>query len=93
MHGAQMPDRKIWINTALTADGREICVTVKDEGPGISADLQKENVQPFITTKSSGLGMGLTISVALIEAQGGKLWHTQEGGRGAAFHFTLPISV
>ena len=93
MHGAQMPDRKIWINTALTADGREICVTVKDEGPGISAALQKEIFQPFITTKSSGLGMGLTISVALIEAQGGKLWHTQEGGQGAAFHFTLPISV
>jgi len=92
MHGAQISGGKIWISTALMSDGHEICVTVRDEGPGISATLQQEIFQPFITTKASGLGMGLTISVALIEAQGGKLWHTQEGGRGAAFHFTLPIS-
>jgi signal transduction histidine kinase len=38
------------------------------------------------------MGMGLTISRALIEANGGKLWHSQENGRGATFHFTLPIS-
>jgi C4-dicarboxylate-specific signal transduction histidine kinase len=93
MHEAQIDNGTIWINTTLTPDGRAICVTVRDEGPGVSATLQQEIFQPFITTKSSGLGMGLTISVALIEAQGGKLWHTQEGGRGAAFHFTLPISV
>jgi len=93
MQEAKIDNGTIWINTTLTPDGREVCISVKDEGPGVSATLQQEIFQPFITTKSSGLGMGLTISVALIEAQGGKLWHTQEGGRGAAFHFTLPISV
>jgi two-component system sensor kinase FixL len=37
------------------------------------------------------VGMGLTISRALIEAHGGKLWATQTAGQGATFHFTLPI--
>jgi len=91
MDEAQMTTGKIWLSTALAADGREICVSVRDEGPGISSALQQEVFQPFITTKPHGLGMGLSISRALIEANGGKLWHSQEDGRGATFHFTLPI--
>jgi two-component system sensor kinase FixL len=91
MHEATMFDGKIWISTALAADGSEVCVSVRDEGPGISADLREEVFQPFITTKSHGLGMGLSISRALIEANGGKLWHSQENGRGVTFHLTLPI--
>lgn len=92
MHEAEVNTGKIWVNTALSADGREVCVSVRDDGPGISAALQEEIFQPFITTKSHGLGMGLTISRALIEANGGKLWHSQDDGLGATFHFTLPIS-
>ena len=71
-------------------DGNQIFVNVRDEGPGINAALQQEVFQPFITTKSHSLGMGLTISRALIKANGGKLWHTQADDTGAAFHFTLP---
>ena len=92
MHGARIHKGKIWVSTSLTVDGSEICVSVRDEGPGISASLQQEIFQPFITTKPNGLGMGLTISRALIDAHDGKLWHSQEGGLGASFHFTLPIS-
>jgi len=92
MHEARITKGKIWIIVALGADGHEICIDVRDDGPGISADLQEEIFQPFITTKSHGLGMGLTISRALIEANGGKLWHSQNDGLGATFHFTLPIS-
>ena len=92
MHEATVDTGKIWVNTALSADGREVCVSVRDDGPGISAALQEEIFQPFITTKSHGLGMGLTISRALIEANGGKLWHSQDDALGATFHFTLPIS-
>jgi PAS domain S-box-containing protein len=90
MHGAQNYSGRVWVSSALSADRSEICVSVRDEGPGISADLQQEVFQPFITTKPHGLGMGLTISRALIEAHGGKLWHTQDKGPGATFHFTLP---
>lgn len=92
MHEAQIADGKICISTALAANAREICISVRDQGPGISAALQQEIFQPFITTKPHGLGMGLTISRALIEANGGKLWHSQDAGAGATFHFTLPIS-
>ncbi|MEZ7847909.1 MAG: PAS domain-containing protein [Polaromonas sp.] len=92
MHEAQITDGKIWVTTSLSADSSEVCISVRDEGPGISAALQEEVFQPLITTKSNGMGMGLTISRALIEANGGKLWHSQENGRGATFHFTLPIS-
>lgn len=91
MQAAQIPNGKIHISTALMGNGSEICFSVRDQGPGISATLQQEVFQPFITTKAHGLGMGLTISRALIEANGGKLWHTQTDGLGATFHFTLPI--
>ena len=92
MHGARKHQGKIWVSTVLKVDNSEICVSIRDEGPGISTSLQQEIFQPFITTKSNGLGMGLTISRALIESHGGKLWHSQEGGSGVTFHFTLPIS-
>jgi len=94
MQGVQMRTGTIEISTALTADGREICITVQDEGPGISDLMQQEIFQPYISTKSNGMGLGLTISRALIEAHGGKLWATQVHGHGhgAAFHFTLPTT-
>jgi PAS domain S-box-containing protein len=90
MHGAQNYNGTIWVSSALSADGSEIFVSVRDEGPGISVTLQQEVFQPFITTKPNGLGMGLTISRALIEAHGGKLWHKQDDSPGATFIFTLP---
>ena len=92
MKGVQMLNGKIEVSTALVADGREICITVQDEGPGISALMQQEIFQPYISTKTHGLGLGLTISRALIEALGGKLWATQVAGQGATFHFTLPVA-
>jgi PAS domain S-box-containing protein len=92
MQAAQSPNGKIEIKTALSDDGREIIVTVEDEGPGVNAMLLSEIFQPYISTKAHGLGLGLTISRSLIEAQGGRLWVTQAEGRGAAFHFTLPAT-
>jgi C4-dicarboxylate-specific signal transduction histidine kinase len=92
MHEAGVATGKIWISTALAADGHEVCVSVRDEGPGISTELQHEVFQPFISTKPGGLGMGLTISRALIEAHDGKLWHARSEGTGATFHFTLPLT-
>jgi signal transduction histidine kinase len=92
MKVAQIVNGKIDVSTTLAADGHEIIVTVQDEGPGISTVMQQEIFQPYISTKAHGLGLGLTISRALIEAHGGKLWATQVEGQGATFHFTLPTS-
>lgn len=67
-------------------------VTVKDNGPGLSSEVATRIFEPFFTTKPTGIGMGLAISRALTEANGGKLWLESDNGSGAAFHFTLPFA-
>lgn len=67
--------------------------TVKDSGPGISQDVIKRIFEPFFTTKPTGIGMGLAISRALIEANGGQLWLDPSNKAGATFHFTLPFAI
>ncbi|MBV5333421.1 GAF domain-containing protein, partial [bacterium] len=68
-------------------------VTIEDNGPGLDKVMAERIFDPFFTSKPDGLGLGLTISRALIEAQGGQLWVDREGDRenGAIFHFTLPF--
>ncbi len=68
-------------------------VAVSDKGDGISAENLSRVFDPFFTTKSDGLGMGLAISRSIIEAHGGRLWATSDGGAGSVFHFTLPGAV
>jgi len=65
---------------------------VRDSGTGLRADEVGKIFQPFYTTKTEGLGMGLAISRSIIEAHGGRLWAENNLDRGATFYFTLPIS-
>jgi PAS domain S-box-containing protein len=67
-------------------------VAVRDCGKGLDERALKSIFQPFYTTKPKGLGMGLAVSRALIEAHGGKLWAEPNAGPGATFHFTLPFA-
>ena len=67
-----------------------IIVVVKDSGPGFSINAIGNLFEPFFSTKTSGLGLGLVISRALVEAHGGELW--AEPGDGGIFRFTLPIA-
>jgi len=65
-------------------------VAVTDSGPGVPAELIDKVFDPFYTTKSGGLGMGLPISRTIIEAHGGRMWaELAPGGRGLTFRFTL----
>lgn len=67
-------------------------VTVCDSGKGVAdAAALKTIFQPFYTTKPTGLGMGLGISRALIEAHGGAMWAEQNPEAGISVHFTLPF--
>jgi len=67
-------------------------VTVCDSGAGVcDTGALKQMFQSFYTTKSTGLGMGLAISRALIEAHGGKMWAEQNTDAGISVHFTLPF--
>ena len=67
-------------------------MAVRDRGVGLSSDELDKIFQPFYTTKSDGLGMGLAISRSIIEAHGGRLWAENNPDRGATFYFTLPTS-
>ena len=68
----------------------EIIVTVIDNGPGFTSD-QDTMFDPFVTTKTNGLGLGLSISRSIVEAHGGRLQVSANQDNGAALTFTLPI--
>jgi two-component system sensor kinase FixL len=65
-------------------------VSVADSGPGINADIADRLFEPFATTKITGIGMGLAMSRAIVEAYDGKLWVEDGAGGGAVFRFTIP---
>lgn len=64
-------------------------VVVSDTGPGVAPDVAAQLFQPFVTTKPTGMGVGLSISRTIVEAHGGRIWVDVAPGGGAAFHFTL----
>jgi C4-dicarboxylate-specific signal transduction histidine kinase len=65
-------------------------VAVRDSGPGIDPERLERVFEAFYTTKSSGVGMGLSICRSIIDGHGGRLWAEANEPRGAAFQFTLP---
>jgi two-component system sensor kinase FixL len=66
---------------------------VIDSGPGVAADIAARLFEPLATSKHDGLGLGLSISAAIVEAHGGRLWlHTGEPGA-TEFRFSLPIEA
>ena len=71
------------------ADGG-VLVEVGDSGPGIDPANHEQVFEPFYTTKTSGVGLGLSICRSIIDGHGGKLWASANEPRGALFQFTLP---
>jgi PAS domain S-box-containing protein len=86
----ETPARQITIHSCLTADNG-IQVRVKDNGSGINESQQQKILMPFYTTKTDGMGMGLSISRSLIEAHEGSFYFNSEPQKGTTFYFTLPI--
>lgn len=70
-------------------EGDCVIVSVADTGPGISSQDVDRLFNPLFTTKSDGMGMGLSICRAIIEAHEGRLWFAQNSPRGSVFQFTL----
>lgn len=69
----------------------ELLITIKDTGKGIDSELFSRLFEKFATNSSSGTGLGLFISKAIIEAHGGRIWaENNKNGKGATFKFTLP---
>jgi PAS domain S-box-containing protein len=67
----------------------EVLVGVRDSGPGIDPEHLERVFESFYTTKPSGMGLGLSLCRAMVEAQGGRLWAEANEPRGAVFRFTL----
>jgi len=76
----------------VISNGGTVEVSVADSGPGLPANVREKLFQPFVTTKDSGMGVGLSICRSIIEAQGGRLW-LADAPVGAAFYFTLPVAA
>jgi len=70
-------------------EGTEVMVSVADTGPGINPQDIDRIFNPLFTTKSDGMGMGLSICRAIVEAHHGRLWVTPNSPCGAVFQFTL----
>ncbi|HNB68531.1 MAG TPA: ATP-binding protein [Accumulibacter sp.] len=81
--------RRLRLSTARNSDGA-IVVSVADQGAGLAEAASEKLYTPFFTTRSTGLGLGLSICRSVIEAHGGRIWHEANPGRGSTFHFTLP---
>ena len=81
--------KSLLIRTAAKPQGF-VAVTVEDTGPGVSESVAAELFQPFVTSKSSGMGIGLSICRTIVESHGGRIWFETRPGGGTAFHFTLP---
>jgi two-component system sensor kinase FixL len=82
--------RKPQINIKAKLSGKTtVVILISDNGDGIDRDLADNIFNPYITTKESGLGMGLSISRTIIEGHGGRLTLARAGPPGACFRFTL----
>ena len=82
--------RILAINSELR-DAHDILITVKDSGPGIDPQNIDRIFDRFFTTKSNGMGMGLSICRSIVEAHNGRLWAEPGGGPGSVFRILLPI--
>ena len=81
---------RVILKTQLLED-RTIEVSVTDNGPGIDAGMINKLFNPFQTSKTSGMGIGLSISRSIIEDHGGRIWADEQRQNGALFAFSLPL--
>ena len=89
MSSVEAGPRELLISTEQHHAGG-VLVTVRDSGPGIAPEHLDRVFDAFYTTKSSGVGMGLSICRSIINAHGGRLWADASPTGGAVFQFTLP---
>jgi signal transduction histidine kinase len=80
--------RQIVLRTQL--EGEHVCLSVEDSGVGFTREVADQMFESFFTTKSDGMGVGLSVSRSIIEANHGRLWATANDGPGATFAFSIP---
>ncbi len=81
--------RRLRLSTRARA--KEVEVRIEDTGPGVDEAVATRMFQPFYSTKSDGMGVGLGVCRSIVELHGGRLWHTPaDDGAGSVFHLALP---
>ena len=89
MASVEAERRELQVSTEQT-EAEGVLVAVRDSGPGIDPTHLERVFDAFYTTKTTGVGMGLSICRSIIDAYGGRLWAEANQPRGAVFQFTLP---
>ncbi|WP_082675345.1 PAS domain S-box protein [Aureimonas ureilytica] len=84
------PQRELSVTANPSPCGRHVEIAVSDTGPGLAPEIAETLFQPFNTTKSNGLGVGLSICRSIVEAHGGKIAVEPRPGRGTTFRFVIP---
>jgi C4-dicarboxylate-specific signal transduction histidine kinase len=90
MTGVEAQPRELVIETGVHA-GQSLVVAVSDSGTGLPPRSGERIFESFYTTKTDGVGIGLSICRSIVEAHGGRLWADSRQPRGAVFTFTLPF--
>jgi two-component system, LuxR family, sensor kinase FixL len=87
---AEKDDRQI----SLVAEPREdsVRISVIDNGPGLPEEVQAKLFQPFVSTKRSGMGVGLSICHTIVTAHGGRIWAEPNSDGGTIFRIALPVA-
>jgi two-component system, LuxR family, sensor kinase FixL len=83
-----MPTRELTVSAHATSADM-VTIDVADTGGGIAPEIADQLFQPFITTKRTGMGVGLSICRTIIEAHGGQIWVEPNPKGGTIFRFTL----
>jgi PAS domain S-box-containing protein len=78
--------------TAARVDPELAVVTVRDNGPGLAAAVKDQLFEPFVTSKSTGMGVGLSICRSIVEEHGGRLTVEENATGGVTFRFTFPLT-
>jgi two-component system sensor kinase FixL len=75
----------------MMADSKEARISIVDTGSGIPPEIQEKLFSAFVTSKPTGMGVGLSISRSIVEAHGGRLWFEANPSGGTIFHVALPL--
>jgi signal transduction histidine kinase len=86
----EVRDRPRELTVSSGSESNDVFVEVRDSGPGVDPANLDRLFNSFFTTKSEGMGMGLSISRSIIEAHGGRLWAMPNEPHGVVFRFTVP---
>jgi signal transduction histidine kinase len=84
-------DLRVRLHASDEKEGaRSVVAEIEDTGPGVPPELQEQIFNPFVTTKKSGVGLGLAIVSKIVDAHGGSLKLVTKPGHGACFRVEFP---